>query len=90
MSSQRVVATAEVKIVDGKKQGQRHGFQVCKLVDADGGYQKFEAYYNPGKDAFALTPGEHEVVASEPKVVDGKLVIYANFQPVSSKAKAAA
>ena len=90
MSNRIVRATAEIKLVQGKKPGQQHGFQVCKLMDADGGYEKFEAYFNPAKGSVAYAPGDYTVASSEPKIVDGRLVIYPDLVPVKASARAAA
>lgn len=83
-----VRATAEVKVITSK--GKQHGFQVCQLRDADGGYEKFEAYYNPQKAQLAWAPGDYTVKASEPKVVDGRLVIFPDLEPVKAPASRAA
>ncbi|MGN6482534.1 hypothetical protein [Luteibacter sp.] len=90
-TSKRIVrATAEIKRIPNKKPGQPdHGFQQCQLVDPDGGYERFELYFNTAKASFAHEPGEYTVEASEPKVVDGRLVIYPNLVPVKA-ARAAA
>jgi hypothetical protein len=85
MSKSKIVrATAEVKLVPNKKvPGQNHGFQTCRLVDADGGYQSFEQYFDPSKASFALEPGDYLVQASEPKIVKDRFVIYPDFVPVA-------
>jgi hypothetical protein len=86
MSNRIVRATAEIKLVPNKKRpGANHGFQACKLVDQDGGYEKFELYFDPAKGSFALAPGDYSVEASQAKVIDGRLVIYPDFVPVGQK-----
>jgi hypothetical protein len=91
MSVRKLVATAEIKKIPNKKKpGAEHGFQVCKVLDADGlGYEKVEQYFDPSRASFALQPGEYVIEPSEPKVVDGRLVIYPNFVAVKAAAKAA-
>ncbi len=86
--SRIVRATAEIKIIESK--GKKHGFQICQLRDADGGYEKFEAYFNPQKASHAWTPGDYTVKASEPKVIDGRLVIYPDLEPLKAPASRAA
>lgn len=92
MSKSKIVrATAEVKLVGNKQRpGQSHGFQTCRLIDADGGYQEFEQYYDPAKAAFALAPGDYNIVAGEPKIVKERFVIYPEFVPVAVEGKRAA
>lgn len=91
MSKKIVRATAEVKhVADKKRTGHQHGFQTCRLVDADGGYQTFEQYFDPSKASFAMEPGDYLVQASEPKIVKDRLTFYADFVPVAkASAKAA-
>lgn len=89
MSKRIVRATAEIKRIPNKAAGKPdHGFQQCQLVDPDGGYERFEMYFDTSKASFAKEPGDYTVEASEPKVVDGRLVIYPNL--VSVKAARAA
>jgi len=83
-----VRATAQVKEIDGKKPGQMHGFQVCKLLDPDGDYEKFEMYFDASKHDTALEPGDYELAEPTIKVKDGKLVIYPEFKRIAA-AKAA-
>ena len=89
--SQRIVRfTAEIKLIPNKKQqGKNHGFQSARLVDADGGYEKFEVYFDPSKASFAREPGDYTVGSSDPKIVDGRLVIFPEFHPVKASARAA-
>ena len=88
MSKSKIVrATAEVKLVPNKQRvGQSHGFQSCRLVEADGGYQSFELYFDPSKASFALEPGDYSVQAGEPKIVKDRFVIYPEFVPVAKVA----
>lgn len=90
MSNRIVRFTAEIKLVPVKgKPGQNHGFQMCRLIDPDGGYEKFEQYFNPSKASFAMEPGDYTVGSSAPKIVDGRLVMYPEFVPVKAAARAA-
>ena len=82
-----VRATAQIKEVDGKKPGQVHGFQVCKLLDPDGDYEKFEMYFDASKNSSALEPGDYELADSTVKVKDGKLVIYPEYRLIKAEAK---
>jgi len=85
MSKFIVRATAEVRHSrDGK-----HGFQVCRLVEADGAYQSFEQYFIPARQAIALQPGDYELQWSAPKVKDERIVVYPEFVAVKQAAKAA-
>lgn len=87
MSNRIVRFTAEIKLVPNKKQaGKSHGFQAARLMDADGGYEKFEQYFDPARGSFAMEPGDYTVAASVPKIVDGRLVIYPEFVPVRASA----
>lgn len=90
MSKSKIVrATAEIKLVNNKqKPGYKHGFQTCRLVDADGGYQEFTQYFDPSKNAFAMEPGDYTVTVSEAKIVKERLVMYPEFVLIT-KAKAA-
>jgi hypothetical protein len=92
MSKSKIVrATAEVKHVPNKQRpGQSHGFQTCRLVDADGGYQEFSMYFDPSKVSLALAPGDYEIKASEVKVVKERFVIYPEFVPLVAEGKKAA
>ncbi|WP_036113297.1 MULTISPECIES: hypothetical protein [Luteibacter] len=91
MSKRIVRFTAEIKLVPNKKQqGKNHGFQSARLVDADGGYEKFEVYFDPSKASFAREPGDYTIEASEPKIVDGRLVIFPDFVPAKPVARSQA
>jgi hypothetical protein len=91
MSKSKILrATGEVKFVPNKNRpGKQHGFQVCRLVDEDGGYQQVEQYFDPDKVSFALQPGDYTVTAGEPKIVKDRLVIFPEFVPVTKAARAA-
>lgn len=87
--SRIVRATAEIKLINSAG-GKQHGFQVCQLRDADGGYEKFEAYFNPKRGSHAYTPGEYEISGFVAKVADGRLVLYPELTPVKAPASRAA
>lgn len=85
MSKFIVRATAEVRhSKDGK-----HGFQVCRLVEPDGGYQVFEQYFSPARQALAMAPGDYELSVSAPRIKDQRLTLYPEFVALKQAAKAA-
>ena len=88
MSNAKRLATAETKKIPNKSRpGAEHGFQVCRVIDADGCYQKVEQYFDPAKAPFFLEPGEYEIHAGAPKVVKDRLVIFPEFVRVSKAVK---
>lgn len=91
MSKSKIVrATAEVKhVANRNKPGHSHGFQTCRLIDEDGGYQEFTQYFDPAKGAFAMEPGDYALGFSEPRVKDERLTIYPEFVAIKAASKAA-
>lgn len=82
----------EIKVRDGKKPGQRHGFQVCGIVKGEGRVEEFEQYFDANKADHFLPPGDYEMKATGMYLDrDGRLQIGREFVPVAkAPAKAAA
>lgn len=59
-------------------------YLVCDQANIDP-----STHFNPAKGSMAYAPGDYTVGASEPKVVDGRLVMYPDLVLLKSAAKAA-
>lgn len=80
----------EIKTRDGKKPGQKHGFQVCGIVKGEGRIEEFEQYFDAASKEHFLPPGDYEVKATGLYLDrDGRLQIGREFEPVRQAAKAA-